>query len=285
MGPGRLFLQDIISTWQESVPSRSAAALAYRGIFSMAPILFLAMILVAIFFGEETAKNEVALLVESTVGEEAAELIGTQIEVSAKRLGSDRTLVSLISLGVLLYASLVLFRELKIALNTIWGLPPLAKEGVFTLVKHQLVALVMLLSIGIFFVSLVLINNTVSLVDTYILPGELLSLKITGLVASFGMLVLLIALLYKFLPAVDMAWTDVLLGATVTALLTILGIWGISYYLSFSNVGSAFGAAEAAIITLLWIYYTAQVFLFGAVFTKAYATNFGSMKAGQGKRT
>jgi membrane protein len=251
----------------------------------MAPILFIAMIVVSIFFGKETARKEVALLLQSTVGEEAAALVATHIEISANRISSDRILVSLIGLGVLLYASLVMFRELKIALNTIWGLPPLAKQDVFTLIKHQLIALVMLLSIGIFFVSLVLINIILSLVDTYILVGELLPLRIVGLVASFGMLILLIALLYKFLPAVDMAWADVLLGAAVTALLTILGIWGISLYLSWSNVGSAFGAAEAIIIILLWIYYTAQVFLFGAVFTKAYATNFGSIKPSQESQT
>lgn len=282
---GKSFLQDIITTWKVSVPTRSAAALAFRGIFAVAPILFIAMTMVSIFFGAETARKEIDVLLESTVGQGAAELIKTQIEFSSKQIVSGRTLASLVGVGVLLYASLLLFKELKTALNTVWGLPPLAGQNVFALVKHQLIALVLLLSIGIFLVSLLIIALIVAVLEAYILGGETIAIRIIGNVAMFGMFVMLIAVLYKFLPAVDVTWTDVFPGAIVTTLLMLLGIWGIRLYLGLSNIGSTFGSGEVVIVLLLWIYYTAQVFLFGAVFSKAYAINFGSMKSRQDSQT
>jgi membrane protein len=270
--------QDTVTAYSESVPSRSAAALAYRGIFSMAPLLFISIVVVSIFVGREAAQEEILGVVSVLLDEQSAEMVQDVIRATSQRANREYTVASLIGLAFLLYAASALFKELKIALNSIWGLPAVNQKGPLAFIVTQLTAIGMVLVVGFFFLSLIAINVTISVLDTYIFQGEIISLRWGSLIGSLFAVVLLITIMYRLVPDVTVPWSDLWVGALVTTVLTAVGIWGISIYLSISNVGSAFGAAGAIIILLLWLYYTGLVFLFGASFARAFALNFGSMK-------
>ena len=270
---------DTVTSYSEGIPSRSAAALAYRGVFSLAPLLFIATLIVGIFVGQETAQDQISEVVGMVVDEEAASMVDYSLRRMAWRTDRDYTVASVAALLFMVYAASALFKELKIALHSAWGLPPTPRKGPLAFIFTQITAVVMVLLVGFFFLALLLINVAISLLDSYIFQGDLISLRWASLVASLLAIALLIGLVYRLVPDVSLPWSDLWVGALVTALLMAIGLWGISIYLSFSNVGSAFGAAGTIVILMLWLYYTAYVFLFGASFAQAYALNFGSKKA------
>jgi len=277
---------DTVSLYSESVPSRSAAALAYRGIFSLVPLLLISILVVGLFLGQETAEEEISEMVDTVLDEESAQMVEQSVRVLFWRTERDLTLTSLVGLAILLYGAAALFRELKIALHSVWGLPPTPKKGPLALILTQVTAIGMVFVIGFFFLLLIIINIVISLLDTYIFPGELVSLQWASLLGSLlamalliGLMALLIGLMFRLVPDVSLPWSDLWVGALVTAILMMVGIWGINIYVSFSDVGSAAGAAGAIFVLLLGTYYAAQVFLLGASFAGAYAMNFGSKKA------
>ena len=222
-----------IESWGSEYSSRMAAALAYRGIFSLIPILFIAIIIVGLVFGEQAARNEVSQFLEASVGPEAAGLIESGIASTSLPTSSDKWLISLITLGVLIYAASGLFNEFKHALNTIWNVPRSATIGFFNWIKNRLIAVVMVIGVGFFFLALMMINTAITILDAYVALGSFV--KVIGIVASFGATALIIALVYKYVPDVEIAWGDVWIGAIVTALLLTVGIWFIGYYLAYSN--------------------------------------------------
>lgn len=272
--------QDTAEIYSESVPSRSAAAMAYRGIFSLAPLLFISVVVMSIFVSQETAQQEITNVVSSILDEQSAEMVQDVLDATLRRTGRDQTIASLIGVLFLLYAASALFKEIKIALNAVWGLPAAPKKGALAFIFTQLTAIAMVLLVGFFFLSLIVINVAISLLDSYVFQGGMLSLRWGSLLGSLAATVLLIAIMYRLVPDVAVPWSDLWVGSIVTTILMMVGVWGISIYMSVSNVGSAFGAAGAIIILLLWLYYIGLVFLFGASFARAYAINFGTQREG-----
>jgi len=220
-------------------------------------------------------------VVDTVLDEESADIVEQSVQVMFWRTERDLTLTSLVGLAILLYGASALFRELKIALHSVWGLPPTPKKGPLAFIITQVTAIGMVFLIGFFFLLLIIINIVISLLDTYIFPGELVSLEWASLLGSLLAAALLIGLMFRLVPDVSLPWSDLWVGALVTAILMMVGIWGINIYLAFSDVGSASGTAGAIIVLLLGSYYAAQVFLIGASFAGAYAMNFGSQKASQ----
>lgn len=272
---------DTITLYSESVPSRSAAALAYRGIFSLTPLLLISVLLVGAFVGRETAQEEIGAMVDTVLDEESAEVVEQSVRVMFWRTERDLTLTSLIGLGILVYGASALFKELKIALHSVWGLPPTPKKGLLAFIVTQAIAIVMVFLIGLFLLALVAINIVISLLDTYVFTGEVISWAWAGWFGSLLTMALLIGLTFRLVPDVSLPWSDLWVGALVTALLMMVGIWGINVYIAFTDVGSALGTTGAIIVLLVGSYYAAQVFLVGASFAGAYAMNFGSQKATQ----
>jgi membrane protein len=272
-------LIDTITSYTDSIPSSSAAALSYRSIFSLAPLLFIVIFILSIFVSQETAQQQIESLIGSLFDNNAAQIVQNLISIIEQHTQFDYTLGSLIGLLFLLYAASTLFRELKIALNSVWGLPSGSNKGPKAFVITQATAIAMVILIAFFFLLLLTFNIIVSLLDAHILPGEYLSLFWGSIFGSLLVTTVLIALIYKIVPDVTLPWSDLWIGSLVTAILMMVGLWCINFYLNFSNIGSLFGTAGAVLILLLWIYYTAQVFLFGASFAYAWSTNFGSKKA------
>ena len=263
-----------LSTWSADRPTRMAAALAYRGIFSLIPILIISMIVVGAVFGEQAARHEVAAVLVGTLGPEAADLILAGIANTASGSRSERLIVSIVSLGALVWAATGLFFELKYALNTLWNVPYSTTRGVLNFIRNRVIALIMVLGVGFFFLSLMLINIVLSVFDVFFPLGS--AQTIMWLVAFVGAATLLIALVYRYAPDVTIKWGDVWLGAAITALLLTIGLWLLARFLALSTIGSAYGAAGALVIVLIWFYYSALIFLFGAKFTHTYAVSYGS---------
>ena len=272
---------DTVTSYNESIPARSAAALAYRAVFSLAPLLLIATMVLGIFVGQAAAQEQINSALENVLTEESAAMVEDSVQTIFSQTGGAITFTSLIGLAFLAYGASALFKELKIALHSVWGLPPIPKKGLMANILSQVTAVVMVLMIGFFFLLLIVINLAISLLDSYIFYGELGLLQWGSLLGTILVVALLIGFMYRVIPDITLPWSDLWVGALVTTLLMMIGVWGIKLYLTISNVGSAAGTAGALIIMLLGIYYAAQVFLLGASFVAAYAKNFGSEKASQ----
>ncbi|WP_375688644.1 YihY/virulence factor BrkB family protein [Pseudooceanicola sp. LIPI14-2-Ac024] len=239
--------------YTESVPSRSAAALAYRGIFSLAPLLLVTVMLVSLFVGQETAQEEIGEMVDTVLDAESADMVEDTVQVMFWNTERGFTLSSLIGIGVLLYGASALFREAKVALHSVWGLPPSPKKGILAYIWSQAVAVLMVFVIGFFVLAVIVVNIALSLLDDKLLEGSLVHLEWISLPVSLLALAVLIGLMFRLVPDVSLPWSDLWVGALVTAVMMMVGIWGIKLYVRFSDVGSTAGTAGAIVVMLLGI--------------------------------
>ena len=269
--------------WKEDKASRLSAALAYYTIFSLAPMLLIILAVTSLFWSRDAVQGQVLSQVEGLVGAEGRTFIADLLtSASSPAKGILGTIVGVITL---IFGALGVFNELHNALNTIWEVEEEKEtksgfiEGLKKLLFGRLLSFGMILGIGfLLLVSLVISAGLSAMQETVgnAIPLSEILLQILNLIISVGVITVLFALIFKFLPDAKIAWRDVWLGAFVTALLFSLGKFLIGLYLGNSTVGSSFGAAGSLVLLLLWIYYSAQILLFGAEFTQVYANNFGS---------
>jgi membrane protein len=178
-----------------------------------------------------------------------------------------------------LFAATGLFGQLQDALDTIWKVKPKPGRGLWGVVRDRFWSFVIVLIIGALVLALLLVHSALALVERFLepagIPASLYFWRLVNLVSSLVILSLAFALIYQVLPDADIAWRDVWLGSGLTAVLFLLGNYLISLYLGWSNVTTAYGAAGSLVVLLLWVYYSAQIFLFGAEFTQVYARRQG----------
>lgn len=269
--------KDSAKAWSEDKASRLAAALSYYTIFSIAPLLVLAIAVAGIVFGREAASNQLFGEIRGLVGDKGAQAIQTMVQsVNSKGGNIAATLVGLFTL--LLGASGA-FGQLQGALNTIWQVQPKPGLGVWGFLRARFLSFSMILVIGFMLLVTLAISAALAAMGHYlegILPVPAAAMQILNFAVSFGVTALLFTLIYKVLPDVTMRWRDVWIGGMVTAFLFSVGRYLIGLYLGRSSVGSAYGAAGSLVIILLWIYYSAQILFFGAEFTKVFANRFGA---------
>jgi membrane protein len=267
--------------WSEDKASRLAAALSYYTVFSLAPLLIIAIAIAGYFFGQSNVQDQVMAQIASLMGERGAETVRSLME-STQRPGGTlvATVVGLVTLA--LGASGV-FGQLQDSLNTIWEVEP-DKQGIWGTVKKRFFSFTLVLGIGFLLLVSLIISTALSALNNFVnglLPGTQFLLQVTNLVVSFGIITLLFALIYKYIPDVEVRWTDVWIGAAVTAVLFTIGKWAIGLYLG--NVSSTYGAAGSLVIVLLWVYYSSQILFLGAEFTQVYANQLGEgVKPGEG---
>ena len=286
MKPKEIFelLKETYNEWSEDKAARLAAALAYYTVFSLAPLLIIAIAVAGLVFGQEAARGQLDNQIQSLVGQQSAELIQTMVESASKpKSGIIATVIAIVTI---LFGASGLFGQLQDALNTIWEVEPKPDRGILGLIKDRFLSFTMVLGIGFLLLVSLIISALLSALNSYLtdlLPGSIYVLQILNFVISFGVITLLFAMIYKILPDVKIAWSDVWIGAAVTSLLFALGKFLIGLYLGNSSAGSAYGAAGSLVILLLWIYYSAQILLFGAEFTQVYAKKYGSWSASSEK--
>ncbi|MFP4345467.1 MAG: YihY/virulence factor BrkB family protein [Anaerolineales bacterium] len=271
------FVQEVIAEWSKDNASRLAAALAYYTIFSLAPLLIIAIAVAGFFFGEAAAQEAVVTQLESLIGQQGAEAV-QQMLANANRPGAG-TVALIIGVATLILGASGVFAQLKSALNTIWDVKPVPGQGIWKTVTDRLLSFGMVLGIAFLLLVSLLVSTVLSTVSgqfEQLLPGSDFLWQLLDFVISLGVIALLFAIIYKVLPDVTIAWKDVWVGAGVTALLFTIGKFLIGLYLGRSSVESAYGAAGSLVVLLVWVYYSAQIVFIGAEFTQVYARRYGS---------
>ena len=274
--------------WKEDRASRLSAALAYYTIFSLAPMLVIVIAITSLLWEADVVRQQILNQVQGLVGSEGSDFIAGMITNTGTP--ARDIFATIIGIITLLFGALGVFNELHNSLNIIWGVEEEKTKGFFQTIKKviidRLLSFTMILGIGfLLLVSLVISTGISAVQETIgnIFPFSELILQIINLVVSIGVITVLFALMFKFLPDAEIAWRDVWLGAFVTALLFSIGKTAIGIYLGNSAVASSFGAAGSLILLLLWIYYSAQILFFGAEFTQVYANKYGSKIAPEGE--
>jgi membrane protein len=270
-------LRDTFTAWGEDKAARLAAALSYYAIFSLAPLLIVLITIAGIFLGQQAAQNQIVIHIQGVVGKNGAEFIQNMIK-NARNTNAG-ILASAIGIVTLLLGATGLFGQLQNTLNAIWDVPQQEGAGIMGIVKQRFMAFAMLLGIGLIFLFTLGLDAAVLTISKFaggLFPGISILWQIVNIIVSFAIITFAFALIFKVVPDAEIDWHDVWLGAVVTALLFTLGKYLIGIYLSNAGVGSTYGAAGSLVVLLLWIYYSAQIFFFGAEFTQVYANRFGS---------
>ena len=275
---GKLF-KDAFDAWSEDRAARMGAALAYYTIFSLAPLLIIVIAVAALAFGQEAAQGQVVQEMQEFVGGEGAQSIQAILEKARQpAVGIIATVLGFITL---LIGATGVVNELKDALNTIWKVKPEPGSSILSMVKSRLLSLAMVLGIGFLLLVSLIASAALSAVHNYLShvlvhPGFIYFWQAVNFVVSLGVITVLFAMMYRFLPDITVAWGDVWIGAGLTALLFVIGKVLIGLYLGKSSISSAYGPAGSLVLILVWIYYSAQILLYGAEFTRVYAYTFGS---------
>jgi membrane protein len=267
------------SSWVDDYAQSMGAALAYYTMLSIAPFLVIVIALAGMIFGVEAARGEIAAQLQGLMGRESAEAVQKLLESASKP--ADGVPAALGGLVLLLVGATSVFAELQDALDRIWRAPKRARRGIWTLLRTRLLSFGTIAGISfLLMVSLVVSAGLAAIgkmwgprfADWQSLVG------VVNVVFSYALTATVFAMIYKVLPRAKVAWTDVGIGAAVTALLFTIGKSLIGLYIGRSGLTSGFGAAGSLVMAMVWVYYSAQIFLLGAEFTWAYALTFGSRK-------
>jgi membrane protein len=270
-------LMATVHDWQTDKASRLGAALAYYMVFSLPALLIIVITIVGVVFGQQAAQAKILSQIQGVVGQQGADLVKTMIEsANQPRTGTLATVVGLI---MLLIGGFSAYGQLQDALNTIWEVAPKPGRGLKGILQDRLASSALVLGTAFLLLVSLVISAGLSATTTYlngVFWNMLFFAQLLNVLISFGVITFLFAMIFKYLPDAKIAWRDVWIGAILTALLFTLGKFLIGLYLGNAGVTTAYGAAGSLVIILLWIYYSAQILLFGAEFTQVYANRYGS---------
>jgi membrane protein len=254
-----------------------SAALSYSMVFSMGPLMLIIITLCSLFFGRDAVQGRIYSQLEGFIGHDTAFQLQSIIQHAA--ISGKGTFATILGVVLLVVGASSVFAEMQESINIIWGVKPKPKSGWKAFLKNRLLSFSIIVSLA--FLLLVSLGFS-ALVEVFgnhlksIFPGlSVIILYLINLILTLSITLLIFAVIFKVLPDANIRWKDVMIGALATTLLFLLGKFGISYYISKSNVGSTYGAAGSLIVLLLWVYYSAMILYFGAEFTKFYAIRFG----------
>ncbi|HEX5688735.1 MAG TPA: YihY/virulence factor BrkB family protein [Roseiflexaceae bacterium] len=271
-------LKETFTDWNEDKAPRLAAALSYYALFAIAPLLVIVIAIAGFFFGREAASGAIVGQIQGLVGEQSAQTIQEMVANAAAN-PSGGIIATVIGIVTLLFGALGVFGQLQDALNTIWEVQPKPNRGWLEMLKDRLAPFTMVLGIAFLLLTSLVISAALSALGKFfggVFPGYALLGQIINFIISFAVITLLFAMMYKYLPDVKIAWSDVWIGAAFTALLFTIGRLLIGIYLGRSSTASTYGAAGSLVIVLLWVYYSAQILFMGAEFTQVYAKKYGT---------
>ncbi|MCK6409605.1 YihY/virulence factor BrkB family protein [Thauera sp.] len=265
-------IKTTVTLWLEAQVFVHAAALAFFTVFSVAPVVIVAVTLVGLVLGESAAQGRIAEHLQVTIGPEAAAAVQTAVENS--RIQHSGLLPTIAGFAAILFGATTVFTQMQDALNAIWGVAPRpTRSSVFIYLKTRLLSLAVVLGIGfVLLVSLTLsvfVRGVITFAEDW-LPVPVPVVLGLDWAVSLTVITLLFGTIFRVLPDVVLKWRDVLLGAFVTALLFTLGRALIAVYLSTTATASTYGAAGSLVLLLLWVNYSSLILLFGAAFTRAH---------------
>lgn len=269
-----LLKQAVYKAMDDRVP-RLGAAVAFYTILSMAPLLVIATAIAGLIFGEDAARGKIVEDLTGYVGKQGAEAI--QAMLANARTPRSGLIATAVGVVTLLFAATGVFSELHDSMNTIWNVQLKPGNGVLAYIKDRALAFVMVLGIAFLLLLSLVVSTSMAAINTFFegalaFPGSTHALSF---IVSFAVITLLFAMMFRVLPDVKIAWGDVWFGAIVTSLLFTAGNWLLGMYLGRSSLGSAYGAAGSLVVLLVWVYYSAQIYFFGAELTRVYADAYG----------
>jgi membrane protein len=264
--------------WIEDEPFLLAAALSYYTLFSLAPLLIIAIAVAGFAFGREAAQHQVVAALQGMIGQESAQAVQGVVENASKqpKTGIVSTVVGVVAL---IFGAGGVVGQLQTSLNELWGVTPKPGQGVWGFIRQRFLSFAMVLGIGFLLLVSLAVSAFVTGLTTWmggLLGGVEFIAHALDLVVSFVFITALFAMIYKFLPDVHIQWRDVWIGAVITSLLFTIGKFLIGFYIGSSAVSSTYGAAGSLITVLLWVYYSSLIVFLGAELTQVYATEYGS---------
>jgi membrane protein len=268
-----------LKSWVDHRGDSKGAALAFYTLFSMTPILLLAIVVAGYFFGAEAAQGEIVSQVQGLVGPNGAQAI--QALLAAARDPASGLVATLVASVLLLLGATSVFAELKDSLDELWGIDKPRQSAFSVILRTRLLSFGMVLVLAFLLLVSLVVSAALTMLEHRaggVLGSSAAVLATTASLISFGVIACMFAIIYKTLPDAPLTWRDVWIGAAFTAGLFSLGKYAIGLYLGNSGVASSFGAAGSLIALLLWVYYSAQIFFLGAEFTRHYALRFGSLQ-------
>jgi membrane protein len=275
-GLGLIFRRALAGWWNDNVP-RLGASLAYYTLFALAPVLVIAIAIGGLIFGAEAVRGEIVGQIQGLIGREGAKAVQSMLEGASRPSSSIAATV----VGVITFflAATGAFLELQTALNTIWHVEP-KHDGSYlrVLIMQRVISFGLVVALGFLLVTSLLVSAALAAIHRYMggaFPGVVVLWEALNVVVSLGVITLLFAMIYKVLPDVKLVWSDVWIGGLVTAGLFTIGKLLIGVYLGTASIASSYGAAGSVIVILVWVYYSAQIILLGAEFTRAYVEEFG----------
>jgi membrane protein len=272
IGKAWVLIKDIVLGFIEHEDLSRGAAIAYYTIFSIAPLLIIVIAIAGLVFGHDAAQGSIVAQLRGLIGKQSAEILQSMIQSASHE--TTGVLATVIGVGTLLLTSTGTFAEIQSALNAVWKASP--SVGFSALIA---MSLGLVFTLGFLMLVSLVVSAALTALGDYLsglFPGAGFLMSLLNWTISFLLISALFAAIYKILPDTPIAWRDVALGSVATAILFTVGKSLIGLYIGNTSVASSYGAAGALLIILLWVYYSAQIFLLGAEYTRAYAENHGS---------
>lgn len=266
-------LRDTVAKWVQDEGFMMGAALAYYSLFSVAPLFIIAVAIAGMVFGPEAARGELEHHLTGYFGESVAKTIQSLLS-AAQTSDTGGAFTFIIWAGALVFGASSVFAQLKLALNRVWNVETVPHSGIKGVMINRLMAVAMVALVAVLLLGSVVINAALSRIESYatqIITFSPLQLQYAEIAATFFLLSILFAAIFRFLPDVRIGWRNVILGAVVTSILFAVGKVGLGLYIAHWAVSSGYGAASSVLVLLVWIYYSAMIFLFGAEFTYVYS--------------
>jgi len=258
--------------WNKHNATRMGAALAFYTIVSISPLVIVVLGIASLIFNKNAAEAHLLDEAQKMIGPQAKDSIHTILEHSHKTFtGAFSTIVGVI---VLFLGASGVFQELRSGLNNIWESEAKVSSGIWGMLRERVLSFGMVLSLGFVLMVSLVVSAALAAMSKYfsgLLPISPIVLEVVNFIVSFVGIAALFACILKFVPAAPVAWRDVRVGAIATALLFVVGKWALGFYLGKSSPGSAYGAAGSLVVLVSWVYYSAQIFYFGAEFTHVHA--------------
>ena len=271
-------LKDSFTGFSNDNVTKLGGSLAYFTVFSVGPLLVVIISLCGIFLGREAIEGQIYSQLDNFMGKDTAKQLQEIIQKAA--ISGKSTIAATIGIATLLVGATSIFAEIQDSINSIWGIKAKPKKGWLKIIQNRFLSFSVIVSLGFLLL--------VSLAVTTVLDGfnqrlqaafpevTVVLFYILNQLVTFAVITTLFGVIFKVLPDAKIQWKDVLAGSMITALLFMLGKFGISFYISKTQVGSTYGAAGSLVVLLVWIYYSSLILYFGAEFTKAYAMKFGA---------
>jgi membrane protein len=271
-------LKQTFREWLQDKAPQLGAALAYYTVFSLAPLILVLLAIIGVLFRDDPAGawDKITQQMSYFLDPSAMQVV-QNIAQKASQPGKS-TIATVIGIALALFGASGVFGQLQDALNTIWGVKAKPTRGIWGFLRARFLSFAMVAGICFLLLVSLAIEALLKGFSRYVqsmLPGGIVIAVTVYLVFDFAIVVLLFAMIFKFLPDVKIQWRDVWIGAFMTAILFGIGKWLLGFYLGSGAAGSAYGAASSLITLLLWVYYSSQILLFGAEFTQVYAARAG----------